>query len=328
MREFNLDRLRTLVAVADLGSFAAAAQALHLAPPTVTLHVSELESRLGAALLLRGRAGAVPTAPGQALIDRARRLLADADEALDAVRRQVAGQGARLRLGASTGALAHLLPQALHDLALDPAGVDLQLVVATSAETLARLAAGTLDLGIVALPQPAVAGVHISPWRRDPVRAVLPAAWAPPRVVTPEWLATRPLILNDSSTHLSRLTAEWFARAGLRPLPRIALNYNDAIRSLVAAGYGASLLPVESPEGGDARLVTRPLRPALWRALGLARRAAPEAAVQRVLKVLQAPAAPALPDGSGAARAEAGGRAGARVSAGGPRPAANPARRG
>lgn len=313
MREFNLDRLRTLVAVADLGSFAAAAQALHLAPPTVTLHVSELESRLGAALLLRGRAGAVPTAAGQALIDRARRLLADADEALDAVRRQVAGQGARVRLGASTGALAHLLPQALHDLALDPAGVDLHLVVATSAETLARLAAGTLDLGIVALPQPAVAGVHISPWRRDPVRAVLPAAWAAPRVVTPGWLAAQPLILNDSSTHLSRLTAEWFARAGLRPQPRIALNYNDAIRSLVAAGYGASLLPVEGEDTGrDARSVTRALRPALWRALGLARRAQPDAAVQRVLQVLQGPAvaAPA-----------------ARLSGGARRPAASPARR-
>jgi DNA-binding transcriptional LysR family regulator len=45
MREINLDRLRTLLTVADLGSFAAAAKALHLAPPTVTLHVA-LEARL------------------------------------------------------------------------------------------------------------------------------------------------------------------------------------------------------------------------------------------------------------------------------------------
>ena len=40
MREINLDRLRTVLAVAQLGSFAAAARALHLAPPTVTLHVA------------------------------------------------------------------------------------------------------------------------------------------------------------------------------------------------------------------------------------------------------------------------------------------------
>ncbi|MCY1563183.1 hypothetical protein D9M68_1006760 [compost metagenome] len=45
------------------------------------------------------------------------------------------------------------------------------------------------------------------------------------------------LILNDATTRLSRLTREWFAAAGQSPTPRIELNYNDAIKSLVAAGY-------------------------------------------------------------------------------------------
>ena len=40
MRELNLDRLRTLVTIADLGSFAEAARVLHLAPPTVSLHIA------------------------------------------------------------------------------------------------------------------------------------------------------------------------------------------------------------------------------------------------------------------------------------------------
>lgn len=51
MRQLNLDQLRTLIAIADLGTFAAAAQALHLAPPTVSLHVKELESWLDTPLL-------------------------------------------------------------------------------------------------------------------------------------------------------------------------------------------------------------------------------------------------------------------------------------
>ncbi|OXH91861.1 hypothetical protein CA831_04965, partial [Burkholderia multivorans] len=50
MREISLDRLRTLVAVAERGSFADAARALHLAPPTVSLHIAELEARIGAPL--------------------------------------------------------------------------------------------------------------------------------------------------------------------------------------------------------------------------------------------------------------------------------------
>ncbi|MFT3819735.1 MAG: LysR family transcriptional regulator [Rubrivivax sp.] len=313
MRELDLDRLRTLLAVADLGSFVAAARALHLAPPTVTLHVAELESRLGAPLLVRGRGAVSPTGAGAALIERARRLLADADDALQAVRAQVQGRGGRVRLGASTGAIAHLLPQALQVLDARHAGIDVQVQVLTSAETLARLAAGTLDLGIVALPQPPLAGVRIRPWRRDPVLAFLPAAWTAPKTLTPAWLAQRPLILNDSSTRLARLTGDWFARAGERPRARIELNYNDAIKSLVAAGYGAALLPHEATAPApDARIAMRPLRPALWRPLALAcRSGAADGAVQRVLAVLEGLCADGSPGFSAASS----------------RPAARPARR-
>ena len=288
MREINLDRLRTLLAVADLGSFAAAARVLHLAPPTVTLHVAELESRLGARLLVRGRARVVPTGVGQSLIERARRLLADADEALDDVRRQVQGSSGRVRLGASTGAIAHLLPQALQALAQQHAGIDVQAAVLTSAETLSRLAAGTLDVGLVALPQSPVAGLQIRPWRRDPVCAFVPADWPVPAFVTPAWLAARPLILNDATTRLSRLTVDWFARAGLQPRARIELNYNDAIKSLVAAGWGAALLPHEAgATEAEARIVRRPLRPALWRPLALAwRDGGDDGATRQVLAVL------------------------------------------
>ncbi|WP_251864974.1 LysR family transcriptional regulator [Achromobacter sp. Marseille-Q4962] len=288
MREISLDRLRTLVAVADLGSFAEAARALHLAPPTVSLHVSDLEARVGAPLLTRRRGQVRPTPIGQTLLERARRLLADAEQALEDVERQVRGLAGRVRLGASTGALAHLLPQALEALGRRHPGIDVQAAVLTSQESLRRLAEGTLDIGLVALPQPATGGLDIRPWRRDPVMAFLPAAWRAPARVTPHWLAGQPLILNDASTRLSRQTAEWFAAAGLAPRPRIELNYNDAIKSLVAAGYGAALLPHEaSAPPPEARIAMRPLRPPLWRPLGIAHRTRGlEPATRHVLDVL------------------------------------------
>jgi DNA-binding transcriptional LysR family regulator len=265
--------VRTLLTVADLGSFAAAAKALHLAPPTVTLHVAQLEARLGARLLHRAPAGVTATSAGSLLIDKARRLLAEADDLLHAVQSQVAARGGRVRLGASTGALAHLLPQALQVLAQRHPQVDVQVAVVTSEEALARLTTGALDLGIVALPQPALRGIRVLPWRRDPVLAFVPRDWAPPRQITPTWLATRPLIANDRSTRLSRQTAEWFAAAGERPQARIELNYNDAMKSLVAAGYGAALLPHEAGAPlPDERITVRPLKPALRRSLGIAHR--------------------------------------------------------
>jgi DNA-binding transcriptional LysR family regulator len=222
-------------------------------------------------LLVRGRGPAQATALGERFIARARRLLADADDAVEDVRRQLAGQIGRVRVGASTGAIAHLLPPALERLARNHPGVDVNVQVLTSNDSMARLAAGSLDLAVVALPQVPVRGVHVTPLRREAVVAFLPAAWEIPKRVTAPWLAERPLIMNDASTRLYRLTAEWFSAAGVHCRPRIELNYNDAIKTLVAAGYGAALLPKEPDEPArDPRIAVRALSPVLWRQLGLA----------------------------------------------------------
>ncbi len=296
MRELNLDRLRTLVTIADLGSFAEAARVLHLAAPTVSLHVADLEAQIGAPLLVRKRGEVRASGAGEVLVERARRLLADADEALAVVQRQVQGLAGRVRLGASTGAIAHLLPQALEQLGQHHPGIDVQVAVLTTQETMSRLVSGALDIGLVALTSPSKRAarqrgqsVKVSPWRRDPVMAFVPSQWAAPARATPRWLASQPLILNDDGTSLSRLTGDWFARAGEHPKARIQLNYNDAIKSLVAAGYGATLLPQEATADAqrDPRIRMLPLRPALWRPLGLAHRTGPvERATQHVLDVL------------------------------------------
>ncbi|BCQ28468.1 hypothetical protein NK8_66570 (plasmid) [Caballeronia sp. NK8] len=180
------------------------------------------------------------------------------------------------------------MPQALEALRQDHPAIDIHIAVLTSHETLTRLADGALDVGLVALPQPPMAGLVIKPWRRDPVMAFVPAHWRSPARITPEWLAARPLILNDATTRLSRLTTEWFAAGGHHPAPRIQLNYNDAIKSLVAAGYGAALLPHEATTPlPDKRILMRPLRPALWRRLGIAHRAGyVERSTQHVLDAL------------------------------------------
>lgn len=104
-------------------------------------------------------------------------------------------------------------------------------------------------------------------WRSDPMMAFVPQSWPAPKRITPQWLASRPLIFNDATTHMHRLTMQWFAEAGLTPRARIELNFTEAMKSLVAAGYGAALLPLEQtgkpliPQG----VQVIPLRPALTR---------------------------------------------------------------
>lgn len=290
MRNLSLDQLQTLVAIADLGTLAAAAQALHLAPPTVSLHVSELEERLGMALLLRDRKGARPTPAGLALVEDARRLLRELDEAVARARRVAEGRAGKVRLGTSSGVVVHQLPDVLARLSQHSPDVEVELSILGSQQTLERLLAGQLELGIVALPLPPQGELVIRPWRDDAMMAWLPAGWTVPDVVTPAWLAERPLVANDGSTQMHRLTAAWFAQAGHHPRARIELNYTEAMKSLVAAGYGAAVLPLE--RGEDTPLppgvVVRPLAPPLVRRLGLAHRppALLDAPTRAVLQLL------------------------------------------
>ncbi|MCV2370409.1 LysR family transcriptional regulator [Roseateles oligotrophus] len=274
MRALNLDQLRTLVAIADLGTFAAAAQALHLAAPTVSLHISELESRLDAALLLRGKRGAQLTSAGQVLVQRGRVLLRDADEAIEQVRRHAQGRAGKVRLGSSTGVVVYLLPQVLAMLAQQYPDIDVEVSVLGSKETLARLEAGSLDLGVVTLPLPGASPLQCTPWRSDPMMAYLPADWVVPDAITPAWLADKPLIFNDSSTQMYRHTMSWFGQAGFSPTARIELNFTEAMKSLVVAGYGAAILPLEQEQAPHAlgvheAMQMRPLRPAMRRELVL-----------------------------------------------------------
>lgn len=291
MREINLDQLRTLITIADTGSFVEAAQRLHLSPPTVSLHISELESRVGTKLLSRARGKIRPTAIGENLVRHAQKLLADAAFALDDISRQAQGLTGRVRLGASTGAIAHLLPQAIKIFAQSHPHIDVQISVLTSQQTLEQLKTGSLDIGIVALPQTRVNGLRINAWSRDPVVAFLPSKWKVPDEVTPDWIIEKPLILNGSGTHLSQLINSWFALSGHCPTPRIKLDYNDAIKSLVTADYGATLLPLESYASfyNGERFTIRPLKPALWRELGIAcRDSENDLSVQQLLNVLSA----------------------------------------
>jgi len=111
MRNFNLDHLQTLIAIADLGNFAAAAQALHLAPPTVSLHIKELESRLQADLVVRGRRQAELTPAGEVLVQEGRQLLLACDDLMERVRRRASGREGIVRVGVSAGVSTRLLPR-------------------------------------------------------------------------------------------------------------------------------------------------------------------------------------------------------------------------
>lgn len=292
MRNLNLDQLQTLIAIADLGTFAAAAQALHLAPPTVSLHIKELESRLEAVLLLRGRRQAELTPAGQALVEQGRKLLAASDDLIDLVQRRASGREGLVRVGVSAGVSTRLLPLMLEALGRRSPGVEVRLEAVGSTDAMQRLQAGTLDIAVVASPQPAAADIVLTPWRTDPMVALLPAVWQAPAQITPQWLAERRWASFAPATQMHGLISAWFGQAGYHPRPFLTLTYPGALKSLAAASQSAALLPLEEVE--DQRHVPgvdiRPLHPPLLRPMAVAHRRlpVPHPAVEAVLQVLAA----------------------------------------
>ncbi|TSD56461.1 LysR family transcriptional regulator [Variovorax sp. KBS0712] len=81
MQGFDLEQLRTLVAVADAGSLTAAAPRVYLSQSSVSEQIRKLEERAGQSLLTRSKAGVAPTEAGLRLLGHARRILALSDEA-------------------------------------------------------------------------------------------------------------------------------------------------------------------------------------------------------------------------------------------------------
>lgn len=248
MRNLNLDQVQTLVAIADLGTFAAAAQALHLSPPAISLHIKELEARMDTALLLRGRRQAVLTAAGELLVAHGRKLLESSDELIDLVQRRASGREGLVKVGVSAGVSTRLLPMMLEQLSSRSPGVEVKLEAVGSADAMQRLRAGSLDVAIVASPQPSSAEIVLTPWRNDPMVVLLPAAWKAPKRVTPDWLADKRWASFAPATQMHGLIAGWFGQAGHNPRPFLTLSYPGALKSLAAASQSAVILPLEEVE--------------------------------------------------------------------------------
>lgn len=248
MRNLNLDQVQTLVAIADLGTFAAAAQALHLSPPAISLHIKELETCMDTALLVRGRRQAVLTAAGELLVAHGRKLLDASDELIDLVQRRASGREGLVKVGVSAGVSTRLLPMMLEQLSSRSPGVEVKLEAVGSADAMQRLRTGSLDVAIVASPQPSSAEIVLTPWRNDPMVVLLPAAWKAPKRVTPDWLAGKRWASFAPATQMHGLIAGWFGQAGHHPRPFLTLSYPGALKSLAAASQSAVILPLEEVE--------------------------------------------------------------------------------
>jgi DNA-binding transcriptional LysR family regulator len=240
----DVRQLATFQAVADLGSFRRAADALGYSQAAVSAQIANLEGVVGQRLFERPRgrgavtltgAGAVMLGHAKAVSDRLAAAKADLASATDAT---------KLRLGTLQSVGGHLLPEVLRRFRRRYPAVSIDLLEsATDTDLLRMLAAGQLDLGFVTLPLPQgpfaakelLADPFVALARRD-------SGFAQRERRALAELAQEPLIC--ARTCRCGAAAEALLRSTVGPL-EIAYRSddNDTIRGLVAAGLGVALVP-------------------------------------------------------------------------------------
>ena len=257
---FTLRQLQYAIAVAESLSFRRAAELCHVSQPSLSAQIAELEGGLGVALFERDRRRVLVTGAGQALLDRARRLLVEADDLAGATKDAGDPLAGRLRIGVIPTISPYLLPAATPALkAACPRLITLWVEDRTEALVRA-LEQGTLDAALLAL-EAELGDLEREIVAEDPfVLATSPddplgAKRSPARPA--ELREARVLLLDDG--HCFRDQALAYCTGARATELEFRATSLATLAQMVAGGVGVTLLPqlAASTEAQRARLHVR-----------------------------------------------------------------------
>jgi len=249
-------QLRAFHAVALHHSFTAAAQALSVSQPAVSMHVRALEEAYGVELLARGRRSATPTELGQALLALTSPMFAleaEASELLGAAGALLRGH---LRIGADAPFVVVPLLAAFHARHAD---VKLALTLGNSDEVLRDVLDGRTDVAALGdrVDDPRLFAIPTAR-SRQVVIVARAHPWAKRSGVRLADLHGAPLLLREEGSSTRRAFEAAAERAGVRPEVVMEIGSREALQEAVASGLGASVI-IEAERGRDDRVVALPI---------------------------------------------------------------------
>jgi DNA-binding transcriptional LysR family regulator len=262
----ELRQLRYFVAVAEALHFGRAAERLHISTPTLSQQIKAVEREVGAPLLIRHSRGVRLTAAGEVLLRTAKEALRAADEALRETRRAAGVADPVLRFGLLNG-VPPWLPGRIEELLAEHVpGCRMTMLGSSTAQQLAMLESGEVDLALLRMPTATPAGVRQVRLADEEFGVLMAAAnpLAAHEAVDPVALSGRELIL--------------FAR-------EFAPDVHDSMVERLRA-LGADVVLSESAMPHAQLRAVLPLRPDAF-SLSSARAAAPPDLVWRPLRTAQ-----------------------------------------
>ncbi|CAG9169367.1 LysR substrate-binding domain-containing protein [Cupriavidus pampae] len=233
--------LRTFVAVAEHGSFAAAAGQVALTQAAVSLQMRSLEEELRRVLFDRSGRVAVLNADGRELLPQARRMLSLYDDMRLPLVASEAMAGA-VAVGAVVSVMGGLSHAVARMKRAYPA-LDVRLVGAKSIELAAQVEQGTLDAAFLVEGTARPAGsLRWTPLYQEPLVAL--AARGAPGASAREALAANPFLRFDRTQRTGMLVERALRRSHLRVNEFLELNSIEALVELVRQEVGVTVVPL------------------------------------------------------------------------------------
>lgn len=264
MKMIDLRRLHAFVVTAEEGHITRAAERLGMRQPPLSRLLQGLEAQLGCRLLNRLPRGVVPTEAGLALLAEAHAVLARSATVEDAVRRAARGEAGRLAIGFTSSAALHpFVPAVIRRFREVAPNVRIELDEAGTAELVEAVLLGRLDVAFVRSPAGAVSGLRVEPLLEEPMLAALPLGHglaSAQRLPLPlAALAAEPFVLyrRRSGPGLYDAILAACRAAGFTPIIAQEAPRLQATLSLVAAGFGVSLVPSSMREAAPPGLAYR-----------------------------------------------------------------------
>lgn len=250
----SLRALRTLVAIAQHGSFVRAADAVCLTQSAVSLHVRSLEEDFNAPLFDRSKRVPVLTEAGHRAVERAREILS----LYDGIASELGEHGeltGRLRIGAIQTALAGPLPAALAALRQVHPRFRVMVNSGMSAELAIRLDAGELDAAVTTEPvKPYPAGLVSTALYQEGFWIIAPPGMG--ACDAKSLLQGSAFIRFDRRAWAGRTIDAELPRMRLRVQTEMELDSQEAIVQMVVSGLGVAVIPLSSRELAKLRGLT------------------------------------------------------------------------
>jgi len=241
--------LLTFQAIVREGSFLAAARALGVSQPTVTLHVQELESEFGMPLFERAGRVRPLTPAGELFAERALPVL-DALEALaESMAEMKNGAAGLIKIGAIEPAASERITPLLGRLRRSRPGLRVRLDVGGTAGVSRAVADGVVDVGLCSAP-PSELGLTFEPLFEEEMALLVPAAHrlARRKSLSASDLDGEPLLLSEQGCAYRGAVEKARQEKGVRPTWAFESGSSTTLRAAVRHGLGVAVMPRRAAE--------------------------------------------------------------------------------